>query len=332
MSDILPDPVLSVRDLRIGVGKQNEILHDVSFDILPGETYGLVGESGSGKSITGLSVMGLLKRPLEVTGGSIVFQGQNVLKLGNRARRRLRGDRMAMVFQEPMTALNPLATIGRQIAEMFVVHRGMGWSDARRKAVEALESVRVPSPEERARSYPHQLSGGMRQRVMVAIALACRPDLLIADEPTTALDVTIQAQILALIVDLQKTLGTGLVLITHDLGVVAQTAQRVIVMYAGKKVEEATVEDLFANPRHPYTRGLMASMPAVISFGARTDARLNEIPGMVPSLTNLPPGCAFAPRCSLAIDRCRAEYPPLQEVDGDHFAACWRAAELVGAP
>ena len=167
---------------------------------------------------------------------------------------------------------------------------------------------------------------------MIAMALACKPKLLIADEPTTALDVTIQAQILALIVDLQKTLGTGLVLITHDLGVVAQTAQRVIVMYAGKKVEEATVEDLFANPKHPYTRGLMASMPAVISFGAKTDARLNEIPGMVPSLTNLPPGCAFAPRCSLAIDRCRAEYPPLQEVDGGHLSACWRAAELVGAP
>ena len=195
-----------------------------------------------------------------------------------------------------------------------------------------LRLVRIPEPERRAQEYPHQLSGGMRQRAMIAMALACRPALLIADEPTTALDVTIQAQILALIVDLQKTLGTGLILITHDLGVVAQTAQRVIVMYAGKKVEEATVEALFENPRHPYTRGLMASMPAVISLGAKEDVRLTEIPGMVPSLTNLPPGCAFAPRCQFAIDRCRAEYPPLQDFGGNHLAACWRAAEMVAAP
>ena len=195
-----------------------------------------------------------------------------------------------------------------------------------------LRLVRIPEPEQRAREYPHQLSGGMRQRAMIAMALACRPALLIADEPTTALDVTIQAQILALIVELQKELGTGLILITHDLGVVAQTAQRVIVMYAGKKVEEASVEALFENPRHPYTRGLMASMPAVATFGSNSDARLVEIPGMVPSLTNLPPGCAFAPRCPLAIDRCRAEYPPLQDWGDNHFAACWRAAETAAMP
>jgi peptide/nickel transport system ATP-binding protein len=231
-----------------------------------------------------------------------------------------------------MTSLNPVMRIGDQITEVVRLHRDMTKKEAWTQAVEMLRLVRIPEPERRAHEYPHQLSGGMRQRAMIAMALACRPALLIADEPTTALDVTIQAQILALIVDLQKRLGTGLILITHDLGVVAQTAQRVIVMYAGKKVEEATVDALFENPKHPYTRGLMASMPAVISLEAKADARLNEIPGMVPSLTNLPPGCAFAPRCKLAIDRCRAEYPPLEDFGGDHWAACWRAAELVGAP
>jgi peptide/nickel transport system ATP-binding protein len=204
--------------------------------------------------------------------------------------------------------------------------------EAWEQAVEMLRLVRIPVPERRAQEYPHQLSGGMRQRVMIAMALTCRPALLIADEPTTALDVTIQAQILALILDLQKELGMGLVLITHDLGVVAQTAQRVIVMYAGKKVEEADVETLFANPRHPYTRGLMASMPAVAALGTNTDTRLTEIPGMVPSLTNLPKGCAFAPRCELAIARCREEYPPLQAFGAGHLAACWRAAETARSP
>ncbi len=328
-------PLLKVDGLRIALAGNKttyNAVEEVSFEISRGEAFGLVGESGCGKSITALAVMGLLRRPLSLGGGRIVLDGQEIQDVPAAEMRRLRGKRIAMIFQEPMTALNPLSPVGRQIAEMFVLHQGANWREAMDRAEEALRQVRVPSPERRIRDYPHQLSGGMRQRAMIAMALACRPALLIADEPTTALDVTIQAQILALIVDLQKTLGTGLILITHDLGVVAQTAQRVIVMYAGKKVEEATVEDLFANPKHPYTRGLMASMPAVISFGAKTDARLNEIPGMVPSLTNLPPGCAFAPRCSLAIDRCRAEYPPLQEVDSDHFAACWRAAELVGAP
>jgi peptide/nickel transport system ATP-binding protein len=281
MSGIHPDPVLSVRDLRIGVGKHNEILHGVSFDILPGETYGLVGESGSGKSITGLSVMGLLKRPLEVTGGSIMFRGQDVLKLGGRARRRLRGDRMAMVFQEPMTALNPLATIGRQIAEMFVVHRGLGWPEARRKAVEALESVRVPSPEERARSYPHQLSGGMRQRVMVAIALACRPDLLIADEPTTALDVTVQAGVLKLIAELCRAEGTAVLLVSHDLGVIANMCRRVGVMDQGRLVEEQDTKALFENPLHPYTRGLLAARPRLGSRTLAERGRLTELDQMV---------------------------------------------------
>jgi peptide/nickel transport system ATP-binding protein len=206
----------------------------------------------------------------------------------------------------------------------------MSQKEAWNKAVEMLRLVRIPEPERRALEYPHQLSGGMRQRAMIAMALACRPALLIADEPTTALDVTIQAQILALVLELQKELGTGLILITHDLGVVAQTAQRVIVMYAGKKVEEADVEALFANPRHPYTRGLMASIPSVPSLGSNSGARLVEIPGMVPSLTNLPKGCAFAPRCQLAIARCHEEYPPLQDWGAGHLAACWRAEELAG--
>jgi len=281
MSDALSAPTLSVRDLRIGMGQQNDILHGVSFDILPGETYGLVGESGSGKSITGLSVMGLLKRPLQVTGGSILFQGQDVLKLGSRARRRLRGDRMAMVFQEPMTALNPLVTIGRQIAEMFVVHRGMSWSDARRKAVEALESVRVPSPEERARSFPHQLSGGMRQRVMIAIALACRPDLLIADEPTTALDVTVQAGVLELIAELCSAEGTAVLLVSHDLGVIANMCRRVGVMDRGRLVEEQDTRALFEHPLHPYTRGLLASRPRLGTRTLAARGRLAELDQVV---------------------------------------------------
>jgi len=270
--------------------------------------------------------------PGRIVGGSVALEGTDVLGLNEAEMRAIRGNRISMIFQEPMTSLNPVMRIGDQITEAVRLHRKMSAKEAWKKAVEMLRLVRIPEPERRVHEYPHQLSGGMRQRAMIAMALACRPALLIADEPTTALDVTIQAQILALIVELQKELGTGLILITHDLGVVAQTAQRVIVMYAGKKVEEAGVEALFENPRHPYTRGLMASMPAVLSFGSKADARLTEIPGMVPSLTNLPPGCAFAPRCSLAIDRCRAEFPPLEEWGDNHFAACWRAAETAAPP
>jgi peptide/nickel transport system ATP-binding protein len=306
---------------------------DVSFTVRRGETLAIVGESGCGKSVTALSIMRLVPDPPgRIVGGSVALEGTDLLGLDEAEMRAIRGNRISMIFQEPMTSLNPVMRIGDQITEAVLLHRTITSKEAWNTAVEMLRLVRIPEPEQRAREYPHQLSGGMRQRAMIAMALACRPALLIADEPTTALDVTIQAQILALIVELQKELGTGLILITHDLGVVAQTAQRVIVMYAGRKVEEATVEALFENPRHPYTRGLMASMPAVATFGSNSDARLVEIPGMVPSLTNLPPGCAFAPRCALAIDRCRAEYPPLQDWGDDHFAACWRAAETAVTP
>ena len=306
---------------------------NLSFHVRRGETLAIVGESGCGKSVSALSIMRLVPDPPgRIVGGSVTLEGTDLLGISEAAMRKIRGNRMSMIFQEPMTSLNPVMRIGDQITEVVRLHQDMTAKEAWTKAVEMLRLVRIPEPERRAQEYPHQLSGGMRQRAMIAMALACRPTLLIADEPTTALDVTIQAQILALIVDLQKTLGTGLILITHDLGVVAQTAQRVIVMYAGKKVEEATVEALFENPRHPYTRGLMASMPAVISLGAKEDVRLTEIPGMVPSLTNLPPGCAFAPRCQFAVDRCGIEYPPLQDFGGNHWAACWRAAEMVAAP
>ena len=334
MNEVLADDmVLDVKNLQTVFFTNSGLfkaVDDVSFSIRRGETLAIVGESGCGKSVTALSIMRLVPDPPgRIVGGSVTLEGTELLDLDEAEMRAIRGNRISMIFQEPMTSLNPVMRIGDQITEAVRLHRKLTAKEAWNKAVEMLRLVRIPEPEQRAREYPHQLSGGMRQRAMIAMALACRPALLIADEPTTALDVTIQAQILALIVELQKELGTGLILITHDLGVVAQTAQRVIVMYAGKKVEEASVEALFENPRHPYTRGLMASMPAVATFGSNSDARLVEIPGMVPSLTNLPPGCAFAPRCPLAIDRCRAEYPPLQDWGDDHFAACWRAAETA---
>jgi peptide/nickel transport system ATP-binding protein len=306
---------------------------DLSFSVRRGETLAIVGESGCGKSVSALSIMRLVPNPPgRIVGGTVVLEGIDLLALDEAEMRKIRGDRISMIFQEPMTSLNPVIRIGDQITEAVRLHRDMTRRQAWQKAVEMLRLVRIPEPARRALEYPHQLSGGMRQRAMIAMALACRPALLIADEPTTALDVTIQAQILALVLDLQKELGMGLILITHDLGVVAQTAQRVIVMYAGKKVEEADVETLFADPRHPYTRGLMASIPAVPSLQDKADVRLAEIPGTVPSLTRLPKGCAFAPRCSLAIARCREEYPPLQHWGGDHLAACWRAAEMAALP
>jgi peptide/nickel transport system ATP-binding protein len=331
-----PTTVLEVKGLQTVFFTNSGLFRavdDVSFSVGRGETLAIVGESGCGKSVTALSIMRLVPDPPgRIVGGSVMLEGTDLLALDEAEMRTIRGNRISMIFQEPMTSLNPVMSIGDQITEAVRLHRTMPRKQAWQLAIEMLRVVRIPEPERRASEYPHQLSGGMRQRAMIAMALACRPALLIADEPTTALDVTIQAQILALVLELQKELGMGLILITHDLGVVAQTAQRVIVMYAGKKVEEADVETLFANPRHPYTRGLMGSIPAVPSLDAKADARLVEIPGMVPSLTNLPKGCAFAPRCTLAIERCREEYPPLQRFGANHLAACWRAAELTGSP
>jgi peptide/nickel transport system ATP-binding protein len=306
---------------------------DLSFSIRRGETLAIVGESGCGKSVTALSLMRLVPDPPgRIVDGSVLLEGTDLLALDEPGMREIRGNRVSMIFQEPMTSLNPVMRIGDQITEAVRLHREMSHKQAWDQAIEMLRLVRIPEPARRAGEYPHQLSGGMRQRAMIAMALACRPALLIADEPTTALDVTIQAQILALILDLQKQLGTGLLLITHDLGVVAQTAQRVVVMYAGKKVEEADVETLFERPRHPYTRGLLASIPALPSARGVPQARLAEIAGTVPSLSRVPPGCAFAPRCGLAVTRCGQEYPPLQDYGGAHWASCWRAAETQALP
>ena len=332
------EPLLAVEDLRTffftraGVVKA---VDGISFCVEAGETLALVGESGCGKTVTALSLMRLVPDPPgRIVEGRVKLAGADLLSLNEQAMRRRRGKDISMVFQEPMTSLNPVMTIGRQIAEALLLHEELTRSAAGDKAIEMLRLVRIPDPAQRAKEYPHQLSGGMRQRAMIAMALACNPKVLIADEPTTALDVTIQAQILDLIVELQRKLGTAVVLITHDLGVVAETAHRVIVMYAGRKIEEAAVEALFAHPLHPYTRGLMASIPGLSPMPGETHqsrGRLQEIPGMVPALTDLPPGCAFAPRCPFAVERCRNEYPPYQEKRPGHWAACWRSDELFGA-
>jgi peptide/nickel transport system ATP-binding protein len=303
-------------------------VQDVSFSVQPGETLAIVGESGCGKTITALSLMRLVPIPPgEITSGSVKVAGTDLLRVDEATMRKMRGSEIAMIFQEPMTALNPLLTVGRQIAEMVMLHETVSRRGARGKAVEMLQRVRIPEPERRAREYPHQMSGGMRQRAMIAMALACRPKVLIADEPTTALDVTIQAQILDLIGDLQREFGTAVVLITHDLGVVAETAKRVVVMYAGRKVEEAPVEELFARPLHPYMRGLLSSIPLVGSargLEVSPDERLQEIPGIVPPLNELPVGCAFSPRCAQANERCHAAVPRFEPKRPDHYAACWQ--------
>jgi peptide/nickel transport system ATP-binding protein len=280
----------------------------ISLEVAPRATVGVVGESGSGKSVTALSVMRLIAPPGRIAAGEIRYAGRDLVSLASEAMRAIRGNRIAMIFQEPMTSLNPVFTVGDQIGEAIRLHQRVGKSAARTASIDMLRLVGIPSPEDRFDAYPHQLSGGMRQRVMIAMALACKPDLLIADEPTTALDVTIQAQILELLKSLQRELGMSILLITHDLGVVAETCDEVVVMYAGRIVERAATDVLFATPRHHYTAGLLRSVP---SYGADEHARLQEIPGMVPALHELPPGCKFADRCPAVQDRCRAEEPAL---------------------
>src|SRR5215467_10197710 len=307
---------------------------DVSFSLRRGETLAVVGESGCGKSMTALSIMRLVPNPPgRIVGGAITLEGRDLVQLDEAEMREVRGNDISMIFQEPMTSLNPVLTVGHQIAEAVRLHQDLSKTAAGEKAVEMLRLVKIPEAAQRAREYPHQLSGGMRQRAMIAMALACNPRVLIADEPTTALDVTIQAQILDLILELQKELGTAIILITHNLGVVAETAQRVIVMYAGKKVEEAEVDELFGQPLHPYTHGLLASIPRLDIMAGRNNAsveRLQEIPGIVPALNNLPPGCTFAPRCAFADDRCRAQFPPYEQLRPGHWAACWHSERLYG--
>jgi peptide/nickel transport system ATP-binding protein len=331
------EPLLTVEDLRTYFDLRQgtvKAVDGVGFTLAPHETLAIVGESGCGKSITALSLMRLVPDPPgRIAGGKVKLAGVDLLGLDEEAMRAVRGKDIAMIFQEPMTSLNPVLTIGSQIAEAVLLHEKVTSKQAWQKAVDMLGLTRIPEPEQRAHEYPHQLSGGMRQRAMIAMALACNPKVLIADEPTTALDVTIQAQILEIIFDLQRKLGTAVILITHDLGVVAETAQRVIVMYAGRKVEEAPVEELFARPQHPYTHGLMGSIPRLPSMrgeDAGAVKRLQEIPGTVPALSNLPSGCVFAPRCAHAEDRCRTQYPPYEEKRPGHRAACWRSRELYG--
>ena len=320
-------PLLSVRDLGTSFSTSAGIaraVDGVSFDVMPHETVGLVGESGCGKSVTSLSVLRLIERPGRIEPQSrIEFEGRDLLSLDERNMRAIRGNRISMIFQEPMTSLNPVFTIGDQIAEVARVHTRVTRREAWALAVDMLHQVGVPAPAERARDYPHQLSGGLRQRAMIAMALMMHPALLIADEPTTALDVTIQAQILELLAELQARVGMSILLITHDLGVIAETTSRVLVMYAGQVVEASTVETLFAAPHHPYTEGLLAAMPRL---GERRE-RLAVIPGTVPSSTDWPSGCRFHDRCPYAWDRCRTEAPPLYQIAPGHLSRCHLAEE-----
>ena len=321
--------LLEVRDLATHFFTQDGVVKAVdgiTYDIDEGEILGIVGESGCGKSVSALSIMRLVANPPgRIVGGEILFEGEDLLGYDDAEMRHIRGNRIAMVFQEPMTSLNPVLTIGRQLTETLELHQKMNKSQARERAGELLSTVGIPDAPSRLKDYPHQFSGGMRQRVMIAMALSCNPRLIIADEPTTALDVTIQAQILELMQDLSKQFGTALIIITHNLGVVARYAHRVNVMYAGKIIETGTARDIYHNPRHPYTIGLLGSVPRLDEI--RKD-RLDAIDGLPPNLGDLPGGCSFAPRCKFAIDKCIQEEPELENVDENHTSACWRRAEL----
>jgi oligopeptide/dipeptide ABC transporter ATP-binding protein len=317
------ETLLQIRDLRTYFFTLSGIVRAVdgiSFDLARGETLGLVGESGCGKSVTALSIMRILPEPAgRIAGGSILFRGKELTALPEKEMEKIRGEKIAMVYQEPMTALNPAFTIGDQLGEVFRFHQGLGKREALQKAVDLLQQVGIPSPVTRVKDYPHQLSGGMRQRAVIAMAMACNPEILIADEPVTALDVTIQAQILDLILNLRSLMGMSLILISHDLGVVANMVTWVIVMYAGRIVESAGVQEVFRSPLHPYTRGLFQSIPRI---GRRVDT-LPEIPGSVPNLLNLFAGCKFANRCPEVMDRCRTVEPPLFAAGDGHFSRCW---------
>jgi peptide/nickel transport system ATP-binding protein len=328
-------PLLDVVDLKTWFFTRDGIVRavdGVSLHVMPGETLAIVGESGCGKSVTALSILRLVPSPPgRIVSGEIRFAGRDLLALSDAAMREVRGNDISMIFQEPMTSLNPVLTIGRQIAETLTLHQGLSHADALQRAVEMLRLVHIPEPERRIAQYPHQLSGGMRQRVMIAMALACNPKLLIADEPTTALDVTIQAQILDLMRELKTKIDAAIVLITHDLGVVAEMAQRVVVMYAGRKAEEAPVGKLFRRPLHPYTKGLLNSVPRLGATLAQAEVRLAEIPGTVPSLKEPIPGCPFAARCDFATEICHDRPPPFEEKAPAHFAACFHSDRVAVA-
>ncbi|MGW5211612.1 ABC transporter ATP-binding protein [Streptomyces sp. NPDC004051] len=318
--------LLEVRDLHVEFHTRDGVaraVDGVGYGVDAGETLAVLGESGSGKSVTAQAVMGILDTPPgRITGGEVVFRGRDLLQLKENERRRVRGAEMAMIFQDALSSLNPVLSVGDQLGEMFVVHRGMSKKEARARAVELMDRVRIPAARERVGQYPHQFSGGMRQRIMIAMALALEPALIIADEPTTALDVTVQAQVMELLAELQREYRMGLILITHDLGVVADVADRIVVMYAGRIVESAPVHDIYKAPAHPYTRGLLDSIPRLDQKGRQ----LYAIKGLPPNLMDIPPGCAFHPRCPLARDVCRTDEPPLYEVSETRGSAChfWR--------
>jgi peptide/nickel transport system ATP-binding protein/oligopeptide transport system ATP-binding protein len=322
------NPLLRVENLYTRFGTMDgtvTAVEGIDFEVYAGETLGLVGESGCGKSVTALSILRLLRCPPAAIEGRVLFEGRDLLQMDSDAIRAVRGSEISMIFQEPMTSLNPVITIGEQVAEGVRLHRGLTRRQAWDSAVKMLQRVQIPSPEARAAQYPHKFSGGMRQRAVIAMALSCGPKLILADEPTTALDVTIQAQIMSLMMRLKQELNTAIVLITHDLGVVAETAARVVVMYAGKVVEEAPVRELFKDPRHPYTRGLLGSVP-VIGRARRRDRRLQEIPGTVPNPLHMPAGCRFNPRCPRAMPRCCTEPPPMVRLGEHRRVSCWLEA------